>query len=259
MTSIAEKIAETARAFIALLVAAIRALFGGAKEAAVGLAGDARRIGRAAHAAGSYTAAAVGTGLAGPLRALDLTAGAVGDTLGALLPRRPVGPADVADGAVARDDRAAPVARRTPVPRAPLSTSMLAVTTQLSAAARLREDAECAAEHDAVMPVDVVAWLNRLTAAELGVLAEMHPATVMGHITGTAAALGLQPVAAPTTPTISRDSMRRMLAEIQANARNDRAEVAAMAARGPRPAVLPTVDDEEDHEARRGGPRPAFG
>lgn len=91
-------------AFIAALIAAI---FGDAREAAVSLYGDVKRVAGVAKAAVDRTATAVGAGLEGPARALDLTASGIGGVLGALLPRPAVHASDVAEVALANDNRAA--------------------------------------------------------------------------------------------------------------------------------------------------------
>ena len=65
--------------------------------------------------------------------------------------------------------------------------------------------------------------------------------------------------AAPA-PITDREQMQKALAEIRRIARAERAETVALATGGgPRPAVLPTQDD--DYVPTRGasaGPRPAF-
>lgn len=264
--NLGDKFARAAKAFAALIMAMIRAIFGGAKEAGHAIAGDVRMVARGVKGAVAHTAHLAGRGLTGPLRALDLTASAIGGTLGALIPRRPVGPRDVADAAVARDSRATasaadPMAGIAPAARAELHAAMMiGGAVQRSAEAHAAGDAKRAEFLDDDLPPHVAAWLRGLSPSDLRHIAGAHIGLVAAHVQGRSPIEGI-PLVPPlsTQPTPAALDTRRLLAEIRARARTDRAEVAEMMKRGPRPAVLPTQDEVEDYSPRRAGPRAAFG
>lgn len=96
----------------ALIASIIAAISGGVREAATSLYGDVKKIAGVAKAAVDRTVTAVGAGLEGPARALDLTASGIGGVLGALLPRGAVHASDVAEAALANDNRVAGSALR---------------------------------------------------------------------------------------------------------------------------------------------------
>ncbi|KAB1071159.1 hypothetical protein [Methylobacterium planeticum] len=231
MLSLADYAARAAKAFIAALVAIIRAIFGGAKEAALSLAGDARRVGRAAKAVGEATGRAVGKGLDGPARVLDLTADAIGSTLGALLPRPPVGPRDVADAAVAADR--VPVSARPPQASGPVP--LVGVAVQLAAASLLHGgDAEVARRELADAPQHVRDWFGRLTPSDLQRLTTLPSRTVHRHVTATDASdriADLPPVGA-APGAMSDAEQRAALAAARRRMAGERAEVEAMGRRG---------------------------
>lgn len=241
--ALAEKAAAAFKALAALIAAIVRMIFGGIKEAGGMLAGDARRLTRAAKSAGEATGRAAGRILEGPARALDLTAGAVGATLGALLPRAPVTPKAVADAAVAQDDGFVtdPLAAASPAAKAALfGAAMTGNVVQFAAEARARGDAPMTRHYDEDLPPHVSQWLDGLSARQLAQLGKMHTFAVAAHVEGRAVADGLPPMPQPTS---DRAEMQKMLSEIRRNACADRAGVAGMATRGPRSA-LPTSDDE---------------
>ncbi|MCK2055305.1 hypothetical protein [Methylobacterium sp. 37f] len=95
-----------AAAIMAFIRALIASIFGGVREAGASLYGDVKKVAGFTKAAVDRTTAAVGAALEGPARALDLTASAVGGFLGSMLPRPAVHAADVAEAALANDNRA---------------------------------------------------------------------------------------------------------------------------------------------------------
>jgi hypothetical protein len=260
------QLARAAAAIAAMVMAMIRALFGGAKKAGAAIAGDVRMVARGVRDGASHVAHVAGRGLAGPLRALDLTASGIGGVLGARIPRRPVGPRDVADAAVARDSRATtapsdPMAGIAPAARAELQAAMMiGGAVQRSAEAHTAGDAKRAEFLDDDLPPHVAAWLRGLSPSDLRHIAGAHIGHVAAHVQGRSQMEGI-PLVPPlsTQPSPAALDTRRLLAEIRARARTDRAEVAEMMKRGPRPAVLPTADDDEDYAPRWAGPRAAFG
>ncbi|MFC6790650.1 hypothetical protein ACFQE0_14140 [Methylobacterium komagatae] len=260
-----EKLARAAAAIAAMVMAMIRAIFGGVKEAGQSIAADARMVAGGVREAVAHTAQLAGRGLAGPARALDFATGTVGSVLGVLLPRRPVGPRDVADAAVNRDNRrpaALPVGQIPPAARAELQeVMMLGGAVQRAAEARASGDLGRAAFLDQDLPPNVGAWLAGLSPNDLRHIARAEITHVAAHVQGRAALAGI-PAVPPlaSQPAPAALDTRKLLAEIRARAATDRAEVAAMMKRGPRP-VLPTEDDAEEYAPRRSGPgpRPAFG
>jgi hypothetical protein len=260
--SVSDRFARIARAIAAMIMAALRAIFGGVKEVGAAIAADVRMVGRGVRDGASHVAHVAGRGLSGPAQVLDYAAGAFGATLGALLPRRPVGPRDVADAAVGRDDSMAAqtLTQVPPAARAELhAAAMLGNAVQASAGARAAGDVRMIPLHDADLPPHLVQWLGGLSPNQLRHLGELTTWVVAAHVQGRTPIPGIPPAPAAPVAAPARDDMRAMLAQIRRAAANDRAEVAAMATRGPRPAVLPTEDDDEAYDRRRGGARPAFG
>ncbi|MGU3665630.1 hypothetical protein ACLBX9_15735 [Methylobacterium sp. A49B] len=262
-----DKFARAAAAVAAMIMAMIRALFGGVKEAGSLIAADARMVAGGVRGAVAHTAHLAGRGLTGPLRALDLTASGIGGVLGALIPHRPVGPRDVADAAVRRDSRRAstapsfdPVGQMSPAARAELHEVMLlGGAVQRAAEARASGDLGRAEFLNRDLPPNISTWLAGLSPNALRHIAGAETSHVAAHVEGRAAFDGIPavpPLAAQPAP-VALDT-RKLLAEIRARAATDRAEVAAMMKRGPRP-VLPTEDEDEDYAPRRSGPRAAFG
>lgn len=101
LASLLAMLAAVAKAVLRL----VRRILGISSEAVGEIRDDAVAVAKATRRGIEATGRVVGTGLEGPARVLDATAGAVGATLGAMVPRAPVTAADVARGAVARDDR----------------------------------------------------------------------------------------------------------------------------------------------------------
>lgn len=91
-------------AFAKAILRFVRRLLGLATETASELKGNAVDAIDTARRGVEATGRVVGAGLHGPAVVLDAAASAIGATLGAVLPRPPVTPADVARGAVAQDD-----------------------------------------------------------------------------------------------------------------------------------------------------------
>ncbi len=261
--NLSDRVARIARAIAAMIMAALLAIFGGVKEAGSAIAGDVRMVARGVRDGASHVAHVAGRGLAGPLRVLDYTAGAIGSTLGALLPRRPVGPRDVADAAVRRDSRRPAALSVGQIPlaaRAELdAVMMLGGAVQRAAEARASGDHGRADFLGQDLPPHVASWLKGLSPNDLKHVAGAGITHVAAHVQGRAGIEGIPPVPPlAARPAPAALDTRKLLAEIRARAATDRAEVAAMMKRGPRP-MLPTEDEAEDYAPRRSGPRAAFG
>jgi len=263
--------------FFALIAAAIRNAFGAARRglgSAVGFFGEAiaeatepltsrlpwlrDRAVDAAQTGAGYSAIAAGV----TLDAVGTAADTVGATLGALLPHRPAGPKEVADAELANDNSepaADPLAHVSPEARAALtSAALLGGAIQLAAKARSEGDAAMAEYYYQDLPPAVAQWLVGLSPRQLVLIGTLSCFHAAAHVEGRSLHAGLPPVPPAPKQATSGEEMRRMLAEIRERARTDRAEVAAMSLRGPRPAVLPTDDDEADYALprRAAGPSP---
>lgn len=204
---------EAVRAFV-------RALLGMGTEAVGELKGDAVALTRGARRGVEATGRVVGVGLEGPARVLDATAGAIGSTLGALLPQAPVTPAAVARGAVARDDRReavgyAPVQASSP---APVPVTTLPGLIKQHAYAALDWKGEKA---NALPPLDArhAAWIASLSMGERLTLAAAAPATIARHLDATSASeriLGVSAVPSPAQHSVARSQIDTAMAILEA-------------------------------------------
>lgn len=278
MKDIAEKMKKLAAliAAIAAMVAAVmRALFGGswgelkdtvsrhakAAKEMVGFAGDAT--------------AAVGRGaghvLSGPLRALDLTASAVGQTLGALLPHAPVTARQVADGAVARDD-ARTHRDDTEYQEAHaglVAANLVGIRIQGAASSLLSRGGSPHSIYRDDLTPPVIAWLESLSPAQLKAVVDAPSYSLDRHIKAEAKG-DLLPGLPPVLSTVTRLAkaangseldMKAMFAEAKANLRNSGAEAEAMMQRGTfrRPPEEPEGGQVVPIRGPRPTPRPSFG
>ncbi|TXM97508.1 hypothetical protein FV242_31395 [Methylobacterium sp. WL64] len=249
MTSFSEIIARAIRA----LIAAVLALFGGAKEAAATLVEDGRQIGRAARGIGEATARLVGKGLAGPARILDRLANATGS----LLPRGTAGPKQIADAAVEHDHVGYQIPAATKA--AMTEAAMAGNRVSFAATARARGDADMAASLDADLPPHVKSWLDTLSPKQIAAVAAMDVFHIQAHVEGRSLADGLPPVPAQPKAVTGRAEMQAALAEIRRIARAERAAEVERATGGHRRPVLPAEDDADYAPVRAGGGmRPAF-
>lgn len=178
-------------AFVAAIIKAIRAIarfvFGGTWTDLKADLSGARKAAGTARSVGDHALAAAGRGLEGPGRVLDAAAGAVGSTLGALLPVAPVGPRQVADAAVAYDRAPAmPAVFATPVaPQDPAGCSE-ADARNLQAWARCaRKDDAAGTQRLAPLSVPLLAWLNGLDDTQLLRLEQLPASRVLAHVLAT--------------------------------------------------------------------------
>lgn len=275
MTNWAKRMAELIAATVKMVLAALAALFGLDNH---GLGAATKRAGAAARAVASgtgdgLTAAgrAVGHGLTGPLRALDLTASAVGQTLGAMLPQAPVTAKTVADSAVARDDsRTHLVDPEHQAARDGLvAASLVGIRVQGAASSLLSRGGPLHAIHADHLTPNVKAWLEELTPVQLKAVIDA-PAHLLDRHIGADAQSDLIPGLPRVLSTMARLAkeatgandmdMEAMIAKAKANLRGDRAAVAEMMKRGPRP---PQEPDEGGQvipiRGPRPSPRPSFG
>jgi hypothetical protein len=162
-----------AEAIMAFIRAFIAAIFGGVREAGASLYGDAKRLAGVAKAAVDRTTAAVGSGLEGPARTVDAVASGIGGLLGSLTPRGGPHASDVAEAALANDNRVAAGSRG---PAMSLGELVLAHN-------RASMDPSGRAGRDlAPLPRDVAAWLAGLDTGARCNLAFVPAARVERHI-----------------------------------------------------------------------------
>ncbi|TXN47412.1 hypothetical protein [Methylobacterium sp. WL7] len=203
----AEKKAIAARLFAFLaatalaILAFVRRLFGLATSTASELKGDAVAAVDTARRGVEATGRVVGRGLAGPAMVLDATASAVGATLGAVLPQRPATPADVARGAIARDDRRQAVGYApTEVGTAPAPPPLLTTPILVQAHADAALD-RTGHRTKGLIPLDDrhAAWIRTLTSGELLKVAVASPEGIGRHLVALTAAERLPGVPPMTT------------------------------------------------------------
>lgn len=279
MDKIAEKMKKAAAlmaAIMAMIAAVMKAIFGGswgelkdtvsrhakaAKEMA-GLAGDG--------------VAAVGRGaghvLRGPLKALDLTASAVGQTLGAMLPHAPVTARQVADGAVAQDD--ARTHRDTPEYQEAhaglVAANLVGIRVQGAASSLLSRGGSLHAIYADGLTPPVTAWLEGLSPAQLKAVCDAPSYALDRHVNARSKddlLPGLPRVLSSTTrlaraveeADVGPAAMADMMRKARANASRDRAGAADMATRGPRPPQEPEGGRVIPIRGPRPTPRPSFG
>jgi hypothetical protein len=198
-------------AIMAMLTALFRFLTGGTwADLKRDVAGVRRAVGTA-RSIGEHALVAVGRGLEGPARVLDATAGAVGATLGALLPQAPVGPRQVAQSAVAADDDIRSDFERQSVTIKP---AILGTQLQLAAQCLAGGDGYMAGFHAAEASPEIQVWLKGLTARQLATLSDLNGGAIEAHVTGGQRYPGLPPVAAlapaPRPAALSDEEMKRL-------------------------------------------------
>ena len=176
MDKIAEKMKKAAAlmaAIMAMIAAVMKAIFGGSwGELKDTVSRHAKAAGEMIGFAGDATAA-VGRGaghvLSGPLKALDLTASAVGQTLGAMLPHAPVTAKAVADAAVERDETRVQHfdPENSPAQAALVASNLVGIRIQGAASSLLSRGGELHAIYRDDLPPPVTAWLEGLSPAQL--------------------------------------------------------------------------------------------
>ncbi|MFY9294746.1 MAG: hypothetical protein WAP03_29290 [Methylorubrum rhodinum] len=257
-----------ARALLRALRKLLRLIFGGtggdlARDftAAKGLAGRAA-------IAGAHGVEGVGQALGLGHRLVHGVASAVGATLGALLPRAPIGPREVADAAVANDNATAErMRRRVEGQRAqraemerrrlelepvtdPSEVAALAIGSAAQLSARGRDAG--ATRMSAKLPSDVSIWLLRLGADELRAVMTATPDAIQAHILGTAPLPGVQPVPFPSaalglsTPAlVDAGQFAEMLRKARQGLAASKQEAEAASRRGVRHRPeMPVYEDE---------------
>lgn len=231
-------LAALAEMIVAMIAAMMKFVFGGTWGDLKRDMSTVRKTAGLARAVGGHALVGVGKGLEPALRAADATASAIGSTLGALIPRAPVGPRQVADAAVAHDDAASDGLGN---PRIHVPMALLGTQIQLAAECRARGNDLAASFHLTDASPAVRAWIEGLTRGQVAVLAEMNAWQIEAHLDGTKVA-NLPPVAPiAKVGVISDDEMRAMEKKARRNRADDRDEIAARARR-----VLPM---EVDHTA----------
>lgn len=180
-------IARFVEAFIAAIRAMFAFVFGGTVETFRRDLSGIRKAAGVAKSVGDHALVAAGKGLEGPGRVLDAAAGAVGSTLGALLPVAPVGPRQVADAAVAHD-RAPTMPAVFTAPAAPLNAGGRSEDD----ARNLQAWARCARKNDLAgaqklpgINLAVFNWLNTLDDTQLLRLEQLPASRVLAHVLAT--------------------------------------------------------------------------
>lgn len=275
---------DWAKRLAALIEAAIRmvmALFGAVLgDEWDGVKPAARRLGAAAKGAvpgvvadaGRAAGRGIGQALTLPLHAVDLTASAVGQTLGALLPSRPVTAKSVADAAVERDD--ARTHRVDPEVEAAhegvTAACLTGIRIQGAASSLLSRPGALHATYSDELTPNVTAWLEGLSPAQLKAVVDA-PSHVLNRHVGAKSRADLIPGVPRVLSTVARLAkeaaggeldMEGMLAQAKKNLRNSGHEAAEMAKRGTfrRPPQEPDESGEViPFRGPRPTPRPSFG
>ncbi|MBI1689544.1 hypothetical protein D9Y22_12555 [Methylorubrum sp. DB1722] len=264
---------------MAIVAAVMKALFGGSWSE---LKHDVRRHAKAAKEMAGFAGdgvAAVGRGaghvLSGPLKVLDFTAGAIGSTLGAMLPTRPVTAKNVADAAVERDETRVQHfdPENSPAQAALVASNLVGIRIQGAASSLLSRGGELHAIYADSLTPPVTEWLESLSPAQLKAVVDAPSYSLDRHVNAKSRAdllPGLPRVLSSTArlaqaaaeADVGPAAMAEMMRKARANASRDRAGAADMATRGPRP---PQEPDEGGRVipirgARpRPTPRPSFG
>ncbi|SFE20148.1 hypothetical protein [Methylobacterium sp. yr596] len=266
MTNWAKKLAELVAATVKMVMAALAALLGLDNH---GLGAATKRAGAAARAVASGTAdglaaagRAAGHGLTGPLRALDLAADAVGQTLGALLPRPPVTAKAVADAAVERDETRIQHVdpENNPAQAALVASNLVGIRIQSAASSLQRRPGELHDIYRDDLTPPVTAWLEGLSPAQLQAVINAPSYALDRHVNARSRGdlLPGVPRVLSSTARLARAvaevdvgpaAVEEMMARARANMRGDRAEVAAMMKRG-----APRLPPETSEEPEAGGP-----
>lgn len=245
------KARSTLAAFAAAIAAMFRLVFGGTwadlRRDVAGIrkaAGVARRV-------GDRALVAAGKGLEGPARAVDLVAGGIGSTLGALLPTAPVTAKAFADAAVSHDDVAPSAPSRAPANL--IRSAILGSSVQMAASNRIEGDGEHPYLHTDDLPRSVVAWLDGLSRSQLVALTEMEIWGIEAHLSGRSRSELLPPVRQLTPAEEARVhrpiDLKALIAAAKKNERDLLNQVSAMQARG---AGVLSMDADEDAYQPRG-------
>lgn len=276
MQTKAQRLARFLAAIAAMIAAAVRFMFGGSWGE---LKHDVRRHAVAAREMAGFAkdgaAAAgrsVGHGLSGPLRALDLTANAIGQTLGAMLPHAPVTARQVADGAVERDD--ARTHRADPEYHAAreglVAANLVGIRVQGAASSLLSRGGPLHAIYSDELTPTVRAWLEELSPVQLKAVVDAPSHLLDRHLNADAQTdliPGL-PRVLSTMARLAKEAtganeldMEAMIARAKANLRNSKGEAEAMMARGTfrRPPEEPEAGQVIPIRGPRPTPRPSFG
>ncbi|MFC6776578.1 hypothetical protein [Methylobacterium gregans] len=223
--------------------------------------------------ADGLTAAGRGLGhaLTLPLHAVDVTASAIGATLGAMLPTPPVTARQVADGAVARDD--ARTHREDPemaeAHDALVAANLVGIRVQGAASSLLERGGKLHAVYRDELHPPVTAWLESLSPAQLKAIVDAPSYALDRHLKAEAKA-DMLPALPPVLSTVARMAkaanggeldMKAMLAQAKKNLRNSQGEAEAMMARGTfrRPPEEPEGGQVIPIRGPRPTPRPSFG
>ncbi|MCG5246913.1 hypothetical protein LPC10_17495 [Methylorubrum sp. B1-46] len=257
MRKAARAIMRAIRKVLALVFGGTFADIGRDVDTVRGIAGGV--AGRAALGA-AHTVDGVGRTLGLGYRMTHGIASGVGGLLGALVPRPPVGPADVAAAAAAQDRRetqandnlrdtvaaaisAAPApsarARLSPPPLSPVETVAL---VREAAALMQKKDPGAAAVIDR-LPHQAGNWLLLLEDADLARLTSLPSGAVWRHVAGVQPVAGLRPIASVSSGAIPTQEeldeiVRRSMRDMKQSA-HEIAEMAKRPGSAPRPR-LPT-------------------
>ncbi|WHQ72050.1 hypothetical protein [Methylorubrum extorquens] len=277
MMNWAKKLAELIEAVIRMVLALILAVLGDEWD---GVKPAARRLGAAAKGAvpgvvaDGLSAAGRGLGLALtlPLHAVDVTASAIGATLGAMLPRPPVTAKAVADGAVAQDD--ARTYRDTPEYQEAhaglVAANLVGIRIQGAASSLLSRGGSLHSIYADGLTPPIATWLEGLTAAQLQAVVDAPSYALDRHVNATKREdllPGLPRVLSSTARLaradaevdVSPQAMAEMMRKAHANRLADRAGAADMAKRGPRPPEEPEGGRVIPIRGPRPTSRPSFG
>lgn len=280
MKTWAQKLAELIEAAIRMVMALFFAVLGDEWD---GVKPAARRFGAAAKGAvpgfvGDGLSAAgrgLGHALTLPLHAVDATANAIGSTLGALLPTRPVTAKNVADAAVERDETRMQMVdpENNPAQAALRDACLVGIRIQSAASSLQREGGELHAIYRDDLTPPVTHWLESLTPAQLQAVVDAPSYALDRHVNATKRedlVPGLPRVLSSTARLakavaevdVSPAAMAEMMRKARANATRDRAGAADMATRGPRPPEGPQERGQVipiRGPRPRPSPRPSFG
>lgn len=280
---LARAVRKAARAILRAIQKVIALIFGGTVadvgrdiDTVRGIAGGV--AGRAAIGA-AHAFDGVGRTIGAGYRLTHGIASGVGGLLGALVPRPPVGPADVAAAAAAQDNReartndglrgsvqaavsAAPApsaaARFSPPALSPVET----VATVREAAALMQQRDPAAAALIQRLPHQASNWMLLLEERDLARIAAIPSGELWRHVSGVEAAPGLRPISTVSSGFIpSVDELAEILKRSVRSAAQSKHEIARMAERpgsAPRPR-LPTepLYGEEAERSFAASPRAA--
>ncbi|QDI79013.1 hypothetical protein E8E01_00385 [Methylorubrum populi] len=270
-----------ARAIMAAIKKVLSFLFGGAFGDIGRDVGKVKGLAGRAAIGAAYGVEGVARGLDAGYRFTHGLASGVGSILGALVPRPPVGPADVAAAAAAQDNRE--VRENDGIRGSVRAASAAAPTMTAPAAAALAQPAPAPVETVALvreavallqrqdlaagaviakLPHRIGNWLAALDAADLGRLAALTSGSLHRHVTGVEAAPGLTPVTVASHDMMpTADELARILRLSTQGFHQAKFEAASMAQRpgsAPRPR-LPTepLYGEEAERSFAASPRAA--